>query len=778
MPNSAPENTENLASMLVRASSDLGFREILLRSFRANADPTYEAYVERKKRKGQAPLDRDRWEALVFGKKKQKSPGKAKPKSNAPVSAPAKPKQITPVHVVGQLFTPEDLRGLPGWPSQSHGNKTRLFAEVPKSYEHLLEWLNQGQGIDKEIDARVVRRDQNPRAELELDQPGPVIIIAPPKSPEEAQRKVSGRYGGDWNTGANDLVRATIGVDSFDDLPGVVEKLRKSGMQLVARPRDRFHKPTDVGYRDVIMYVRLPNGHVAELQLHLKAILKAKDQAHPFYSRIKGLDRQIRLGGRDRFSSEELRVFDENMAAMRKLYDEAWKEARGTQGPRSKGAGEESGLRYYDFDGVPVVWDRPMLPQIVRGDKKVRVDDLADFAEQAVEIPQSEFERKIADQGDRGMPQSKAAALMRLARHHQVFRASLTRELLAEDEEPSGAPKPSAMANPDFKQWWEKRYKGKRVPNPNPETRDQFPDVSASTAMKDPQFRSKVYEEFKRDRQSDPPTSSTVPPQSSAPAQSPHLDIDNGGFQQIGKQSGSNPGGLYASPSGEKFYVKTPKSEDHARNEILAAKLYELAKVRMPQIGSATRQGKPSVYSKIIPGLRQDSKSLTSGTAKGVGAGMGADAWLANWDVIGLDYDNLLLDGNNEAVRLDTGGALRYRAMGDPKGKAFGPEVTEMKIFTDPERKAGGVFGKAPPAEIAQGIDNVTQIPDKAIHDLVEQWGPKDESERKKLYQTLLARREDLKKWKSHFEQKAQKSAAIARSLRELLQTRAAAAGV
>jgi hypothetical protein len=37
------------------------------------------------------------------------------------------------------------------------------------------------------------------------------------------------------------------------------------------------------------------------------------------------------------------------------------------------------------------------------------------------------------------------------------------------------------------------------------------------------------------------------------------------------------------------------------------------------------------------------------------------DAWLANWDVAGLNYDNTVLV-QGRAVRIDVGGSLRYRA--------------------------------------------------------------------------------------------------------------------
>lgn len=53
------------------------------------------------------------------------------------------------------------------------------------------------------------------------------------------------------------------------------------------------------------------------------------------------------------------------------------------------------------------------------------------------------------------------------------------------------------------------------------------------------------------------------------------------------------------------------------------------------------------------------------------------DAFLANWDVLGMEADNVLVY-NGIPVRIDNGGSLRYRAQGQPKGKAFGASVNEI----------------------------------------------------------------------------------------------------
>ena len=69
----------------------------------------------------------------------------------------------------------------------------------------------------------------------------------------------------------------------------------------------------------------------------------------------------------------------------------------------------------------------------------------------------------------------------------------------------------------------------------------------------------------------------------------------------------------------------------------------------------------------MIDGMETDAARLKAGTITGVNDNFVVDAWLANWDVVGLGYDNLLVKAGR-AIRVDTGAGLRYRAQGGPKG--------------------------------------------------------------------------------------------------------------
>lgn len=223
--------------------------------------------------------------------------------------------------------------------------------------------------------------------------------------------------------------------------------------------------------------------------------------------------------------------------------------------------------------------------------------------------------------------------------------------------------------------------------------------------------------------------------------------LDGGAYTQVGPQAGSNPGGLYQdTTTGQRWYVKFPSAPALARNEGLTANLYELAGVEAPEYRFIDMpDGRRGIASKWIDGLEKNKAALQAGV-DGVAEGFGADAWLANWDVVGLDYDNLVVQGGVRARRVDTGGGLLYRAQGQPKGAAFGDTVIELDSLRDPRMnaQAASVFGKLTETQIADSVARVLRVPDSEIARVVDAWGPVDALERESLKARLIARKADL----------------------------------
>ncbi len=227
-----------------------------------------------------------------------------------------------------------------------------------------------------------------------------------------------------------------------------------------------------------------------------------------------------------------------------------------------------------------------------------------------------------------------------------------------------------------------------------------------------------------------------------APSVTKDKDVDFDNLVQIGPQKGSNPGGLYQDKTtGEKFYVKWPASEDIARNELLAAKLYELAGINVPELTLIKSGNKIGIASRIIDDAVQSKAKLTSGKITSVYEGFGTDAWLANWDVVGLGYDNVVMKGAT-AWRIDVGGSLRYRAQGGLKS-TFGKEVTELDTLLDANMnpQSASVFKNMTKKQMEESIRRVLLLEDDDIKRLVFDYGPRDPRIASDLFDILIARR-------------------------------------
>ena len=217
---------------------------------------------------------------------------------------------------------------------------------------------------------------------------------------------------------------------------------------------------------------------------------------------------------------------------------------------------------------------------------------------------------------------------------------------------------------------------------------------------------------------------------------------------KIGNQKGSNTGGTYQdTTTGKKYYIKEPASEDIARNEVLAAKLYEAAGVDVPNLHLLNDGGTVRIASEIIEDLQLDGTKLGSGKIQGVNDNFMVDAWLANWDVAGLGYDNLLIKGS-KAIRIDVGGSLLYRAQGGLKGSAFGKEVLEIESLRDSgmNPQSAAVFASASQEDLIAGAKKVLSLNRKQINELVETFGSISKKGRKELVATLVARQKYIAK--------------------------------
>lgn len=285
------------------------------------------------------------------------------------------------------LFPADEVAKLPDSAAQPTKSPDKLFKEAKKAHQHQLQWLNQGKGLDSVIGASVIRADKGDP--IDFDQKGPVILIGPMKKQERAKEKVEADFGGDWSK-LSDIVRASVAVDSFDDLEGVVKTLKERGLKLARKPKDRFAKPTSAGYRDILMNVTYPNGHVGELQLHLKSVLKAKDAGHKLYEDVRSIEAAAKKEGRDTLTEEEQKTVDEANRKMRELYEKAWNKATTKKTAMDKTA---ASTKYYEYKDLPAYQEHRKFPKVVTPTGERTVYELEDFYTEASPISKSEFEK-------------------------------------------------------------------------------------------------------------------------------------------------------------------------------------------------------------------------------------------------------------------------------------------------------------------------------------------------------------------------------------------------
>ena len=188
---------------------------------------------------------------------------------------------------------------------------------------------------------------------------------------------------------------------------------------------------------------------------------------------------------------------------------------------------------------------------------------------------------------------------------------------------------------------------------------------------------------------------------------------------------------------------KNSHTEDHAHNEVLAAKLYELCGISTPEVRLVNTDQGMGTASKMIDNLAGEMDYDVEDLADipNVLEGFVVDCWLANWDSIASF--NTRVDKNGEGVRLDTGGALLYRAQGAPKGERFGDVVGELETLRDPDMNvAGRVFGDMTAAQIKESAKRVTSLTNAQISQTVDLHGPYDKKLNTYLKKTLIKRRD------------------------------------
>ena len=129
---------------------------------------------------------------------------------------------------------------------------------------------------------------------------------------------------------------------------------------------------------------------------------------------------------------------------------------------------------------------------------------------------------------------------------------------------------------------------------------------------------------------------------------------------KVSGQLGSNEGGWYEKPNGERFYVKFYENPSQGQAEFVANAVYAKLGIKAVRSEIIQLDGREAIASPAVPEATPASREAQGGS-EDVQKGFVADAFLANWDVVGLVYDNIV-QGEDGFYRIDNGGSLIFRA--------------------------------------------------------------------------------------------------------------------
>lgn len=163
-----------------------------------------------------------------------------------------------------------------------------------------------------------------------------------------------------------------------------------------------------------------------------------------------------------------------------------------------------------------------------------------------------------------------------------------------------------------------------------------------------------------------------------------------------GTQFGSNAGGVHLDEHGAKHYVKHYTDANQAKSEVLAGKIFN--HLGAPTLHASYHEinGKPSIVTPWNADVKtQEPKKfqgqLPEHQARHLARMYHAAVLTKNWDVVGLEHDNIVHNHKTDGLySIDHGGSFDYRAQGGHK--PYGPDINEHASLRDAHLPSGKVF--------------------------------------------------------------------------------------
>lgn len=215
---------------------------------------------------------------------------------------------------------------------------------------------------------------------------------------------------------------------------------------------------------------------------------------------------------------------------------------------------------------------------------------------------------------------------------------------------------------------------------------------------------------------------------------------------ESGTQMGSNEGGIHTDEKGKKYYIKYYHNGDQAKSEALAGQIYNHMGIHTVNPKHEVIGGKHAVVTEYNPDLHKmhphEFEKTTPEQAHHLSKMYHAATLTKNWDIVGLEHDNIMKHKNGNLHAIDHGGTFEFRARGGHKD--YGPDVKENDTLKNNNEASGHVFKsvfKQHPEAEKKGLDSVSKIDDSHVHSLFKNSGL---SNWKELHNNFMERKKKL----------------------------------
>lgn len=134
---------------------------------------------------------------------------------------------------------------------------------------------------------------------------GVVFEMGPIKSRDRAHAKIESDYGGNHRD-IKDLVRGRFVVNTPEQIKAIKQAILDEFD--IDSMKDKYAVPSDTGYRDINTKIALENGHVAEIQIQQRDMLRVNRLSHDIMEDVQQIQRRAKLENRVLTEAEYERV--------------------------------------------------------------------------------------------------------------------------------------------------------------------------------------------------------------------------------------------------------------------------------------------------------------------------------------------------------------------------------------------------------------------------------------------------------------------------------------